>query len=142
MIKNFLCYLVICLLVFNSCKTSNANNVPEIVIVNFNKKYPNQDNSAWELDSNGNFETHFKKDGVTYRADFSPEGLWIETETNIKKDALPEAIIKAINTNYAEEEISEIEKVDSAKKGIFYDVEFKNKGKNKDVEFLANGKEL
>jgi hypothetical protein len=32
-----------------------------------------------------------------------------------------------------------VERVDSAKKGVFYDVEFKQKGKNKDVEFREDG---
>ena len=37
---------------------------------------------------------------------------------------------------------TEVEKVDSATKGEFYDVEFKKKGKNMDIEYRASGVEL
>ena len=84
-------------------------------------------------------KAHFKIDGVKYRADFNTDGSWVETETSIDKKALPKAIKNSIKDNYDSEEITEIEKVDSATKGIFYDVEFKQKGKNKDVEFRADG---
>lgn len=76
---------------------------------------------------------------MRHRADFSPNGNWIETEVSIEKDQLPLVVQKAINEHYAHEKITEIERVQSASNGLFYDVEFKRKGKNMDVEFNENG---
>lgn len=118
------------------------SQTPKEVKEAFQTKYPGENDPDWEIDSNGNYESHFKIDGIKYRADFSPTGNWIETETNIKKKDLPEPIIRALKENYGSEFITEIEKVDSAAKGLFYDVEFKRKGKNKDVEFRASGEEV
>lgn len=115
------------------------DGTPEAVKTSFQSKYPGENDPDWETDANGNFESHFKIDGVTYRADFSPNGDWIETETSIDKKDLPDIIKEKIKANYSDYEITEIEKVDHHSKGLFYDVEFKQEGKNKDVEFDASG---
>ncbi|WP_452224463.1 PepSY-like domain-containing protein [Lacinutrix chionoecetis] len=131
-----------CIIALLSCNQKVESQTPEAVKTAFQTKYPGENDPDWEMDSNGNYESHFKIDGIKYRADFSPNGDWVETETSIDKKDLPKAIKEAIKKNYGSEEITEIEKVDSATKGEFYDVEFKQKGKNKDVEFRASGEEL
>jgi uncharacterized alpha/beta hydrolase family protein len=120
-------------------KKEKDSKTPEAVEQAFQKKYPGENDPDWELDSNGNYEAHFKKKGEKYRADFKPDGAWVETENSIKKKNLPEIIKNIIKKDYAEYEISEVEWVDHATKGIFYDVEFKQKGKNKDVMFTEDG---
>ena len=119
--------------------TGCAQKTPDAVQSAFDKKYPQENSPEWEVDSNGNFEASFKKKGEKYRADFSPEGKWIETERSIKKKDLPEVIQDIIKNEYADEDLVEIEEVDHHSKGRFYDVEFKAKGKNMDVEFNAKG---
>jgi hypothetical protein len=126
------------LITFFNCNKANGQ-APKAVQEAFKAKYPNENDPDFELDANGNYEAHFKKKGEKYRADFSPEGTWIETENSIKDKELPEAIKKVIKEKYADEHITEVEHVTSASKGEFYDVEFRKKGKNMDVEFRANG---
>lgn len=116
-----------------------SQDTPEAVKEKFKTKYPGENDPDWEIDAHGNYESHFKIDGIQYRADFRPNGEWIETETSIDKDDLPKAIKKIIEKDYDDDEITEVEKVDHHSKGIFYDVEFKRKGKNKDIEFKADG---
>lgn len=120
------------------CKENAYEQTPKAVKKTFKTKYPNENDPDWHIDSNNNYESHFKINGIKYRADFKPNGMWIETETSIKFEDLPKAIRKIIKENY-DGDISEIEKVDHHSKGIFYDVEFKQKGKNKDIEFKADG---
>jgi hypothetical protein len=112
---------------------------PEVVLKTFQLKYTGQTAIKWEVDAHGSHEAHFKQDGIKYRADFSPDGSWIETETSISKKVLPKVIKEIIKRDYDYSNISEVEKVDHHKKGLFYDVEFKQKGKNIDVEFDAAG---
>lgn len=117
----------------------SAQDAPDAVKKTFQKKYPGENDPDWHLDAHGNYESHFKIDGIKYRADFNPDGSWIETETSIDKKDLPKAIKKIIDERFKDRKISEVEKVQSATKGLFYDVEFKQKGKNMDVEFKADG---
>ncbi|QIE58430.1 hypothetical protein G5B37_02275 [Rasiella rasia] len=113
--------------------------VPKVVLAAFEEKYPQEKSPKWEIDAHGNYEAHFKKKGEKYRADFSPNGPWIETENSIKTKNLPDPIKKIISERYFLYEITEVEHVDHATKGIFYDVEFKQKGKNLDIEFTEDG---
>jgi hypothetical protein len=141
--KNISLLLAGCLCVgLLSCqekKEDKKEKVPEAVQMAFQKKYPGEDDPDWKQDDHGYWESHFKKDGEKYRADFNADGSWIETENDIKKEELPEAIKKVIEEKYSDYEITEIEHVTNAKKGEFYDVEFKQKGKNLDVEFKKDG---
>lgn len=131
--------VIICLTLFISCSNGVKAQAPDAVKKTFQSKYPGENDPDWHTDSNGNYESNFKIDGIKYRADFAPDGSWIETESSIDFDELPQAIQKIIKNDYDKGDITEIEKVESASKGLFYDVEFKRKGKNKDVEFRATG---
>ena len=134
-----LCFLLSFHLV--SCQDSDGK-VPEAVQKSFEAKYPGENDPDWGIDSNGNYEAHFKKKGEKYRADFAPAGNWIETENSIKASELPKVIQDIIRKDYFLFEISEVEHVMHFEKGEFFDVEFKQKGKNKDVEFDINGNVL
>lgn len=131
--------LVVFLLALIGCNNYAEGQVPEAVKTSFKTKYPSETHPDWQKDKNGNFESHFKKDRKHYRADFSPNGDWIETERSIDEKDLPKAVREAIKSNYKKERIVEIEEVDHAQKGLFYDVEFKIDGEKKDVEFNSNG---
>ncbi|ADV48324.1 PepSY-like domain-containing protein [Cellulophaga sp. E16_2] len=123
---------------YMSCQYQDGK-VPKVVKENFNAKYPNENDPDWDIDKNDNFEASFKKDGVHYRADFSPNGNWIETENNIDKKDLPEVIQDIIDTKYEAYKIVEIEEVTHYQKGFFYDVEITKDGNKQDVEFLKSG---
>ncbi|WP_299149392.1 PepSY-like domain-containing protein [uncultured Dokdonia sp.] len=123
-------------------QNSKKGYAPEAVKATFQAKYPGENDPDWHVDSNGNYESRFRIDGIRHRADFNPNGAWIETEVSIEKDELPKAVRKAIDKDYSHEKITEIERVQSAEKGLFYDVEFKRKGKNKDVEFNEAGEKI
>ena len=124
-----------------SCQENKEEEetVPVVVKTAFQKKYPGENDPDWEKDDHGYWESHFKKDGEKYRADFNADGTWVETENDVKKKALPEVILEIIERDYSDYEITEVEHVESATKGEFFDVEFKQKGKTKDVMFKPDG---
>ncbi|WP_257212841.1 hypothetical protein [Maribacter sp. 4U21] len=55
---------------------------------------------------------------------------------------MPKAILKALEADFEDVEIVEIEKVYHTTKGSFYYVEIKIDGKKKDLEFLSDGKRI
>ena len=134
--------LVLINVVLMSCGQGVNAQAPEAVKKTFQTKYPGENDPDWHLDAHDNYESNFKIDGIKYRADFRPTGEWIETETSIDFDELPKVIRDIIEKDYNDSEITEVEKVEHHSKGLFYDVEFKRKGKNKDVEFNASGEIL
>ncbi|MTE25644.1 PepSY-like domain-containing protein [Winogradskyella ouciana] len=131
--------ILIAIVVLFSCSHTVKGQAPDAVKKTFQAKYPEENDPDWHKDDHGYYEANFKIDGIKYRADFNADGTWVETETSIDEDDLPDAIKKVIKEKFDDEKITEVEKVESATKGLFYDVEFKRKGKNKDVEFRADG---
>ncbi|MFB0905099.1 MAG: PepSY-like domain-containing protein [Nonlabens sp.] len=125
-----------------SCQNAYKTEVPKVVLVSFEVKYPDEKDPDFEQDSHGYWEAHFKKKGEKYRADFNADGIWIETENSIKDKEIPAAIQSAIRKEFPEMKIAEAEHVMHAIKGEFYDIEFKQKGKNRDVEYRKDGSKL
>jgi len=116
--------------------------VPEKVEEAFREKYPDIVAPAWELDTNGSWEAHFEKNGVKYRSDFNANGNWIETENSLNFEELPANVRAAIEIKYAVENIRDIEAVESAIYGIYYDVEFFKSGEKFDIMYNRKGKIL
>jgi len=140
---NRISFLLISLsILFTACQPMNGQEIPQAVKDSFQKKYPKEKSPDWSVDSHGYYEAQFKKDGEKYRADFKSDGQWIETENSIKFDDLPKAVRKVVEKDYDKGDITEIERVEHHSKGLFFDVEFKRPGKNKDVELNAEGKVL
>lgn len=106
----------------------------------FKSKYPDAKDIDWSTDSNGYYEASFKLNDKKYRADFKEDGSWLETEQSIKYDELPKAVKQVIESEYDKDDIAEIEEVDHYRDGKFFDIEFKQKGKNKDVQITSAGK--
>tara|TARA_R100000935_G_C2823514_1_gene161016 strand:- start:202 stop:645 length:444 start_codon:yes stop_codon:yes gene_type:complete len=120
-------------------ENKTESGVPDAVKTSFQNKYPGENDPDWQEDEHGYWESNFKIDGEKYRADFDADGSWVETENSIKNEELSEAIKKVIAEKYKDDKITEVERVESAKKGVFYDVEFSQKGRNLDVEFREDG---
>lgn len=116
--------------------------VPAIVEKAFGTQYPGVDPVGWQMDSKGSWEVEFLEGGVKYRADFRPDGEWIETETSIEFRELPSLVQEAVLREFPGGEISEIEKTESADRGLFYEVEFQRPGGNEDVEYRPGGERL
>ncbi len=127
---------------FGSCQEGTQTETPSAVKETFKNLYPGENDPDWHLDAHGNYESNFKIEGIKYRADFAPSGEWIETESSIDVKELPKVIQDRIKQEYDDYEITEVERVEHATKGLFFDVEFKQKGKNKDVEFSPSGEIL
>ena len=116
--------------------------VPEAVRQAFKAKYPDEHSPKWNEDSHGYYEAKFKKKGEKYRADFDKSGYWIETENDVKYSELPAAVIATLqkrNTSFDQSDITEIEYVTHYTKGQFYDIEFRQKGKNFDLMVRPDG---
>ena len=135
----FFLFLSLC---FFSCDEPKGDDdtVPEKVKEAFHKKYPDEKNEKWEIDRNDNWEAKFKEDGEHYKADFTPDGVWVETEASIKKKELPKSVERSIENQFKDYKIVEIEKTVHPTKGTFYDVEFKKNGKKFDIEFAEDGR--
>ncbi len=134
------CLAVVVSILAISCCSVFA--VPDVVERAFEQKYGEDAKPKWEVDSNGFWEAQFKTEKGAARADYTVEGKWVETEMSIDFDELPDAVQEAVRNEFGDREVAELEEVESAAKGKFFDIEFKESGPNEDVEYKPTGEKM
>ncbi len=123
------------------CSLSAFGSTPNVEKT-FKEKYPDVEAPRWKAESNGLWEAHFEIDGIKYRADFTTEGDWVETEHNLTFSQLPPEVRSAIELKFDPNDIRDIEGVESPTHGTFFDVEFQQGSEDVDVMFDPSGKIL
>ncbi|MFD0991193.1 PepSY-like domain-containing protein [Mariniflexile jejuense] len=136
--KLLVAFIVFCMLAF-TC--ANQNNVPKIVKEAFAKKFPNVKEAHWDKESETEWEAEFKMNKVEYSANFSNEGVWLETEHEIKTKDLPKNIIDVLKSQFLEYDIEDVE-ISETSKGVFYEFEIEKDETKMEVVLDMDGKIL
>lgn len=114
----------------------DASKVPAAVKASFVKKYPGL-TTKWEKED-GKYEASFTQNGNTMSAMFEPNGIFTESETEIKVSELPAGISAYIKEHYKGKTIKGAAKITRADGVVSYEAVVNGK----DVMFDANGKFL
>jgi len=127
--------ILLSLFVIVSCTMAFSANPPEVVLAAFQQKFPNAQDVDWSKEKNGEWEAEFEMPGSNeMSANFSADGRWLETETEIAYSELPAPVIAALQGKKVKE-AARIEKADGS---TVYEAEVKRK----DLIFDASGKML
>ncbi len=119
-----------------------AEKVPVAVTTAFKTKFPTVLKTSWEMENKTEFEANFHINGVETSANFDNTGKWLETETELKIAALPNAIQSTIKKDYAGFKINEASKIENIKNGKCFEAEIEKGEETFDVLFTADGKVL
>jgi len=120
--------------------------VPQPVLEAFHKAYPQAQDIKYEKDSKAGktvYEIEFQDKGLEREATYSANGVLLETEEDIKPDALPAAVTQALKKAHPHATLEEAEKVmkpDGKVSG--YEVEVKEGEKEWEVHLDTAGKIL
>lgn len=116
------------------------NELPAAVKDSFTKRFPKASGVSWSKENPTEFEAEFKSNGSEQSANFDQTGKWIETETEIKKSALPANVKAAVEKEFAGYKINEAEKTETFADGTFYEVEIEKGELNYEVQISTDGK--
>ncbi len=120
----------------------NPAQVPAAVVATFQKAFPKATAVKWEKE-NGDYEAGFQQDRATMSALLGAGGELRETETSLAPRALPAPVRATLATRYKGIQVKEAARIVAAKTGaITYEAEVRQNGKNRDVLFTADGKEV
>jgi len=111
--------IAIIILLLAAC--GEAPSVPASVKTAFDQKFTDAKSVKWEKENDTEWEAEFKLKGNEYSANFNADGSWVETEHEIQLAELPALIKTAIETDYPELKIEEIEISEKAD-GILYEI--------------------
>lgn len=113
--------------------------VPEAVQSAFAKQFPKAEEVKWELEEQGVWEAEFEVEEADMSANFKDTGEWLETETELSKDALPAAVRTAFQKHYPDKRMREAARIERPGGQVFYEVEIRVNGKEQDVLFTPEG---
>ncbi len=119
-----------------------AQKVPETVQKAFKKRFPTVTKVGYEKEKSGEYEANFKIGDVKTSANFTAEGVWRETESEIGAATLPAHISKAILAQYPKAKIVGAAKIETPDKGVRYEADLKTGLKKAEVLFDDAGKQV
>lgn len=122
---------------FANAQKISDKDVPSVVKSVLLKNYPNAKELKWEKEK-GNYEVGFELAKTDYSVLIDASGNILETEIEIKMDALPANAKTYVSKNYAGQKIKEVAKITNSKGVVTYEVEVKGK----DLIFDNSGKFL
>ena len=112
---------------------------PVAVKTAFKQRFPTVTKVEFEREKNGEYEAGFKMDGLKMSANFTPEGTWKETESEIAATSLPANISKAIATKYPTAKVVGAAKIVTSENGTRYEADLKTGTKSSEVLFDEAG---
>lgn len=118
------------------------SKTPSAVVTAFNLKFPNAVKIKWDKENAHEYEASFDMNGEKYSANFNDKGEWLETESPISFNQLPEKVLNTFNTTHKGAIIKTVAKIETAKGLIKYEVEFKNGAKTMELFYTADGTEI
>jgi hypothetical protein len=133
--KTLIMALIVTFISFNAY----AQKVPAVISEAFNKKFPDVTKVKWDKENAQEYEASFKLNGIKYSANFSDNGEWLETETGISFDKLPQKVQDSFNTNYKGHTVKAVSSIGTSKGITKYEIEYKKGKKTVELFYDENG---
>ena len=115
------------------------SKTPNAVTTTFNQKFPNASNVKWDKENAHEYEASFVWKGEKHSANFNDTGEWLETESPITFNQLPEKVQTAFNASHKVTTIKAVAKIETSKGQTQYEVEIKQGLKTVEFFYDANG---
>ena len=133
-------YIFIALVLICACAISFAQNkIPIAVTSTFNQKFPDAAHIKWEKEATQDYEASFESKGISYSANFSDKGEWLETESPIIFSQLPESVKKTFNASHKAATVKAVTKIETSQRTTKYEVEIKHGIKTVELFYTADG---
>lgn len=118
------------------------SKTPIAVTTAFNQQFPNATNVKWDKENAHEYEASFEWKGEKLSANYSDNGEWLETESPISFDLLPEKVQSAFNSTHMGTSVKAVAKIETSKGISKFEVEFKQGVKTVELFYTTNGTEL
>ena len=121
------------------CSYSFAGSPPAVVENAFKAKFPSATKVVWEKEGSSKWEVEFVHQGGKSSAEYTDEGTWLKTKSDIGITDLPTNVTAAVKAKYPKWTITKAEKTESLKHGLTYEVDLKKGLDRMDAEFKEDG---
>jgi len=127
----------------------SSEQVPDSVLLSFNKKYPKASKVVWmkyepvesddlDMDDSYYYVTYYNA-GADYTSWYNNQGNWVKTSTRVTGNPnLPDAVNKTINAQYPGYTITEIDRENDKDRDL-YEIELKKGEAKAKLKVLLDG---
>lgn len=102
---------------------SFARKPPVSVQKAFQQKFPGSLNVIWIKETVNLWEAFFTINGIKSSADFTEEGIWLNTEIQIQESELPIGLSDIVRSSSPDWIIEEINKIQTVSHGTIYAID-------------------
>ena len=130
--------LAIAVMVLTQACAQNNSKVPAKVKAAFTQKFPTAKKVKWDKENATEWEVEFKMKGKEYSANYTSDGVWKETEHEIKKSDIPAAVKQTLDKEFAGYDMEEAE-ISETQKGKVYEFALEKDDNDLEVAIAPNG---
>lgn len=117
--------------------------VPAAVKDGCKQKFPSAKKIEWKLKTDKNYEAEFMQDGAELAVKFSPDGKWLETESDIKEKAVPAAVNSAVAKDFPGYKVIELQSVEATGAiDLIYEIHVKKEKEVVKTQYSKEGTQL
>jgi len=117
---------------------SFATNAPKAVKAAFAKKFPTTISVKWHKENSKEYEGYFTLNGTKMSANFTNDGVWLATETEIKISEFPSAVLATIKSKYTDWTITTASKIETLKE-VQYEADIVKGKEKKEILLKEDG---
>jgi Putative beta-lactamase-inhibitor-like, PepSY-like len=113
---------------------------PDAVWQAFREKFPTVERPEWKLKSDKNYEAEFTLGETEIAAKFDQAGKWLETESSISPDQVPQAVRDSAAKQFSGYNFVETQSIERPKdQGLSYELHLDNGQEIVKVQFSSDG---
>jgi hypothetical protein len=112
---------------------------PNAVTTAFKQKFPTALNIIWGKENVHEYEAEFTENGIKHSANFSDKGEWLETETPVDFNSLPQKVKTNFIAQHKNAKMKEVSKIEKSDTTVIYEIEIKIGIKTKDCLYKTDG---
>jgi hypothetical protein len=114
--------------------------VPASVTSAFSSKFPNVSKVTWDKENRNLYEAEFMMNKKKHSANFTAEGKWLETESEVSFDQLPEKVQQSFTSTHKNKKVTSVEKIETSNGEVLYEIEVKKLPGRGEYVYTADGK--
>lgn len=126
-------------LILSQACAQTTTNVPAKVKTAFAEKFTNAKKIRWDKENETEWEAEFKMNGQEYSANFTADGIWKETELEIKKSKTPTPVKATLESQFEGFDIEEVE-ISETIEGKIYEFALEKDDTDLEIAISSEGK--
>ena len=128
--KNLILVFVAASFISLAACAQGGKDLPAKVKTAFNQKFPGAQDVKWGKEKSTEWEAEFKMNGKNYSANYTVDGMWMESEYEINANEIPVAVTTTLGKEFPGYKLLVSEISETAKGKVFeFDIKIGNKKK-------------